>query len=245
MRAILKFFQFVVVFIIISASINAWSSEKKIAVILSGCGVFDGSEISEAVLTMLAIDREGAKFECFAPDKEQMHVINHLTQKSEQDEKRNVLKEAARIARGNIEALDKLDINKIDAIILPGGFGAAKNLCDFAVKGPECTVDSLVAKVLKEAHAAGKPLGFICIAPVIAANLFGSDNVNITIGNDIATASALEKMGAKHISCQASQAVFDEKLKIITTPAFMSGKSMSEVADGIQELVKKTINACD
>ncbi len=229
--------------VIWGVDVNA--GEKNVAVILSGCGVYDGSEILESVFTLLAIDKLGARAVCFAPDKEQLHVVNHLTGKPEKDEKRNVLKEAARIARGDIKPLAQLDINKIDALILPGGYGAAKNLCDYALKGAECSVDEQLVKVLKDAHAAGKPLGFICIAPTIAAKVFGPEKVRLTIGNDPDTAASLEKMGAKHITCPASKAYIDEERKIISTPAFMTGKGLQEVAMGIEDMVNKTLKACD
>ncbi len=245
MKRSLIIFCLVLALVTIIGGTNVWATEKNVAVILSGCGVYDGSEILESAFTLLAIDKLGAKAVCFAPDKEQLHVVNHLTGKPEKDEKRNVLKEAARIARGNIQPLKKLDIKEIDAIILPGGFGAAKNLCDYALKGADCSVDEQLVKILKAAHGAGKPLGFVCIAPAIAAKVFGPEKVRLTIGHDPDTAASLEKMGAKHFTCPASKAYFDEEHKIISTPAFMAGKGLQEVAMGIEDMVNKTLKACE
>ncbi len=170
---------------------------KKVAVILSGCGVYDGAEIHEAVLTLLALDRAGVQIQCAAPDVEQIHVVNHLTGKEVSNEKRSVLVESARIARGEIKAVSKLQASDYDAVILPGGFGAAKNISNFAVKGDQAIVNPDVARFLEQAHQAGKPLGFACIAPAIAAQLFGPKGVRFTIGNDEATGKALEKWGGK------------------------------------------------
>src|SRR5512133_2943461 len=157
---------------------------KKIGVILSGCGVNDGSEIHEAVITLLAIDRAGAEAICMAPDIEQMQVVNHLTGTPVAGEKRNVLVESARIARGKIRNLKEVKGNEIDALILPGGFGAAKNLCDFALKGAACAVNPEVERLLREVHQAGKPIGALCIAPALVARILGKEQPTVTIGTD-------------------------------------------------------------
>lgn len=211
---------------------------KKVAVILSGCGVFDGAEIHESVLTMLALDKAGAEIVCAAPEITQKQVMNHLTAEPEPDETRNVLVEAARIARGKIKSLEKLGVDEVDAVILPGGFGAATNLSNYADKQEGFEVEPSLAAFLERAHAAGKPIGFICIAPAIAARLFGGEQVEFTIGNDEATAATLEKTGAKHISCPVDNAVADTRLKIVTTPAYMLAKSISEAESGITKLVQ-------
>src|SRR4030067_1359464 len=170
---------------------------KRIGILLSGCGVQDGGEIHESVITMLAIDKAGAEVVCIAPNKEQMDVVNHLTG-NPMSEKRNVLVEAARIARGEICDVKDVKVNELDAIILPGGFGAAKNLSTFAKEGANCKVDESVAKLLCDIHSAGKPIGAICIAPVVIAKVFGADlKPEITIGTDVSTAKALETMGAR------------------------------------------------
>ncbi len=214
----------------------------KIGVLLSGCGVYDGSEIHEAVITLLAIDRAGAEAVCMAPDVAQMHVVNHLSGEPTAGESRNVLIESARIARGNIKNLQEVTIADFDALILPGGFGAAKNLCDFAVKGPDCTVNPDVARLLKATVAAKKPLAAVCIAPALLAKVLGPDYApQLTIGTDAGTAGAVETMGAKHINCPVRECVIDEKHKIITSPAYMLAGRISEAADGIEKTVKALI----
>lgn len=170
---------------------------KKIGVILSGCGVYDGSEIHEAVLTLLAISRSGAQAVCFAPDKQQVDVINHLTGEA-MTETRNVLIEAARITRGEIRPLAQADAAELDALIVPGGVGAAKNLSNFATLGSECTVDRELKALAQAMHQAGKPLGFMCIAPAMLPKIFDFP-LRLTIGTDIDTAEVLEEMGAEHV----------------------------------------------
>ena len=212
---------------------------KKIGVVLSGCGVFDGSEIHEAVLTLLAIDRAGAQAICCAPNIKQAHVINHLTGSESPGEARNVLTEAARIARGKIRDVAGMKAGQIDALIFPGGFGAAKNLCDYAFKGPDCSVNPDVARLAREVHAAGKPIGAVCIAPVLAAKLFGG---KVTIGTDKNTAKDIEKMGAKHVGCPVEDFVVDKRLKLVSTPAYMLAQSIKEAAAGIEKLVHAVID---
>jgi enhancing lycopene biosynthesis protein 2 len=215
---------------------------KKIGVILSGCGVYDGSEIHEAVITLLAIDRAGAEAVCMAPDIPQMHVINHLTGEPVEGETRNVLVESARIARGDIRNLATVTAADFDALILPGGFGAAKNLCNFAVNGPDCSVNPEVSRVLKETVAAGKPVAAVCIAPALLAKVLGpSNSPALTIGTDEGTAAALNKMGAKHISCPVRETVIDEENKIVSSPAYMLAGRISEAAEGIEKTVQALI----
>jgi enhancing lycopene biosynthesis protein 2 len=210
---------------------------KKVAVILSGCGVFDGAEIHESVLVLLALDRAGAQIVCAAPDIPQRQVVNHLTQQVEKAENRNVLVESARIARGAIVSLDQLMASEIDAVILPGGFGAAKNLCNFALAGPDFQIQPELERVLKEVHAAGKPLGFVCIAPAIAAKLFGTGGLEFTIGTERDTANALEKSGGRHVACPVQDVVVDRRRKIVTTPAYMLAQRITEAEAGINKLV--------
>lgn len=214
---------------------------KKVAVILSGCGVFDGAEIHESVLTLLALDRAGAEIICAAPDAEQHHVINHATGEAIPGEKRFVLIESARIARGQVLPVRKLNAADIDAVVLPGGFGAAKNISTFAVKGEQASVNKEVAEFLITAQEAGKPIGFACIAPAIAAQLFGSQGVQFTIGNDAGTARALEKWGGKHIDCPVDDVVIDSRLKIISTPAYMLAGRITEAEAGINKMVKEVL----
>ena len=215
----------------------------KIGVILSGSGVYDGSEIHEAVITLLAIDRAGAEALCMAPDTDQMHVVNHLTGDVAEGESRNVLVESARIARGNIKNIKDVSVHDFDALIFPGGFGAAKNLCDFAVNGPDCTVNQDVAKMIQETVAAKKPLAAICIAPAVIAKVLGkSISPSLTIGTDEGTADALNSMGAKHVSCPVQEFVVDQENKIISSPAYMLAGNISEAAEGIEKTVKTLID---
>ncbi|UOD34473.1 isoprenoid biosynthesis glyoxalase ElbB [Deferribacteraceae bacterium V6Fe1] len=214
---------------------------KKIGVVLSGCGVFDGSEIHEAVLTLLYLDKKSADIVMMAPNIEQMHVVNHLTGEVSKGEKRNVLVESARIARGNIKDIKEVSVNDIDALVFPGGFGAAKNLSTFAVDGPDCKIDKDVKRLVKEVIQAKKPLVAICIAPVLVAKaLEGTDiKSSITIGTDEGVAGAIESLGATHVSCPVKEAVVDKENKIVTTPAYMLGQSISEVAAGIEKTIDK------
>ena len=214
---------------------------KKIGVILSGCGVYDGAEIHESVITLLAIDRHGGEAVICAPNVAQMHVVNHLTGEVADGETRNVLVESARIARGNILDIAKITADQIDALILPGGFGAAKNLCDFAVKGADCTVHPEVARLVQEVHAAGKPVAAVCIAPTLLAKVLGDESPALTIGNDPQTAGAMESLGAQHIACPVREMVVDEPRKLITTPAYMLAQSISEAAEGIEKTVSALI----
>jgi enhancing lycopene biosynthesis protein 2 len=210
---------------------------KKVGVLLSGCGVFDGAEIQESVLTLLALAKAGAEAVCMAPDKEQHHVINHLTGK-ESGERRNVLVESARIVRGNIEDLAGVAAEDLDALILPGGFGAAKNLSSFAFDGASAEVDPQVRRLVRDMFSARKPLGFICISPAIAARVLGETGVELTIGDDSGTAAAIESCGARHVACGVTEIHIDAERKVISTPAYMLGKDILEVSKGIEKLVQ-------
>ena len=214
---------------------------KKIGVLLSGCGVFDGAEIHESVLTLLFLDQGGADIICMAPDVPQAHVINHLKQE-EAKETRNVLEESARIARGEIKNLSDVNAEDLDALILPGGFGAAKNLSDFAFKGPGGAVNPQVKKILNDMLKLGRPIGAICIAPATVSMALNENNPELTIGNDKSTIEALESMGAKHKICSVDEIAVDEKNKIVTTPAYMLGPGIKDVAKGIEKLVKKILS---
>lgn len=220
---------------------------KKIGVVLSGCGVYDGSEIHEAVITLLAIDRNGAEAVCMAPNIAQLHVVNHLTGEVATGESRNVLVEAARIARGKVRDLATVKAADLDALILPGGFGAAKNLCDFAVKGPDCSVNLEVARIIREMVAAKKPVGAVCIAPAILSKVLGGDQLphQLTIGTDAGTAAALTGMGSRHIDCPAREFVIDRANKLVSTPAYMLAGGIAEAAEGIEKCVKALIELID
>jgi len=212
---------------------------KNVAVILSGCGVFDGAEIHESVLTMLALEENGASYQCFAPDVPQHHVLNHITG-DEMDESRNVLIESARIARGSVKPVTELKAADFDALLFPGGFGAAKNLCDFAFKGKDCQIQPDVLSAAKDFAQANKPLGFICIAPAMIPHVFG-EGASLTIGNDADTADAIEAMGGKHVTCPVDEFVMDEVNKVVSTPAYMLAGNISEAASGIRKLVAKVL----
>ena len=212
---------------------------KKVGVVLSGCGVYDGAEIHETVLTLLAIARNGAQAVCFAPDKQQADVINHLTGEP-MLETRNVLIEAARLTRGEIRPLAQAVSAELDALIVPGGFGAAKNLSNFASQGSECRVDSDLAALAVAMHQAGKPLGFMCIAPAMLPKIFDFP-LRLTIGTDIDTAEVLEEMGAEHVPCPVDDIVVDEDNKIVTTPAYMLAQDIAQAASGIDKLVSRVL----
>lgn len=212
---------------------------KKIAVILSGCGVYDGAEIHESVITLLRLDQRGAQVQCFAPNIAQLHVINHLTG-DEMPESRNVLVESARIARGNIKDIREANVEDFDALIVPGGFGAAKNLSNFAIEGAGCTVQPDVLALTEAFAEAGKPVGLICISPALAAKIYGP-GVTCTIGNDADTAAAMNKMGATHADCAVTDIVEDKARKLVSTPAYMLAQSISEAASGINKLVDRVL----
>ena len=214
---------------------------KKVGVLLSGCGVFDGAEIHESVITLLALDRAGAEAVCMAPNVPQAHVLNHLTNE-EMDETRNVLVESARIARGEIKDLAQVKADDLDGLIIPGGFGAAKNLSDFAFKGPEGSVNPEVKRILDEMLDQGKPVGALCIAPATLTMALGDRSPEVTIGTDEGTAGVIEAMGGKHKACPVESFVVDGKNKIVTTPAYMLGPGIKDVAAGIEKLVDQVLS---
>lgn len=213
---------------------------SKVAVVLAGCGVYDGAEINEAVLALLSLEQQGATYQCFAPDIPQMHVINHLTGEPVAGESRNVLVEAARIARGNIKDLAEARAEDFDALLVPGGFGAAKNLCDFAVAGAQMQTQPDFLALAQAFHQAGKPIGLVCIAPVMAAAICG-EGVSCTIGNDADTAAAIDAMGARHLDCPVSEARVDTTHKLVTTPAYMLAGGVAEAYSGISDCVKEVL----
>lgn len=217
---------------------------KKIGVILSGCGVYDGTEIHEAVLTLLSLDRAQAEAVCFAPDIPQRHVVNHVSGEVAEGETRNVLVESARIARGAIRNLRDIDTMILDGLIIPGGYGAAKNLSDYALTGANCEVLPEVADAVMKFHRSGKPVGFLCIAPVIAARLFGGEQVEVTIGSDDATAKEIVSMGARHVNRRVDEIQVSADDTILTTPAYMLGPSIADVAKGIDALVVRLLELC-
>ncbi len=213
---------------------------KKFAVVLAGCGVFDGAEIHEATLTLLAIAKQGADYTIFAPDRDQHHVINHITGK-EMNEKRNVLVESARIARGKILPLSKFDASDFDALIFPGGFGVAKNLCSFAFDGVDMRVHPEVEKAILSMHYSRKPIGALCISPVILSKLFKGST--ITIGNDRETVTAVENMGSHHVITSHGEVVHDAENNIFTTPCYMLDAAITDIALGAENIVKEMMAA--
>ena len=209
---------------------------------MAGCGVFDGSEIHEATLTLYFLDRAGAKVVCAAPNKDQLHVVNHQTSE-ETGATRNILAESARISRGNMIDLLSLTASDLHGLILPGGFGAAKNLVDYTVQGRNCSIDPEVKRIICEIVDAGKPLGAVCIAPVVVAKALQDSGVQptLTIGTDAGTAADLEYFGAKHQNANVDEIIVDEAYKIVTTPAYMLGPGISDVAKGIEKLVNQIL----
>ena len=213
---------------------------SKIGIVLSGCGVNDGSEIHEAVITMLELDKAGADMLLMAPNIDQLHVINHATGE-EMDDSRNVLVESARISRGDIEDIAVVTSENVDALIFPGGFGVAKNLSDYAMAGVECSVNPDVLRLSREVHNEGKPIGAICIAPAIMATIL-SGETELTVGFDEQTASDIDAMGAKYVLCPVDEIVVDKEKKVVSTPAYMEAQSIKEAALGIEKLVAEILN---
>jgi enhancing lycopene biosynthesis protein 2 len=208
---------------------------KKIAVILAGCGHRDGAEIHEATLTLWAIHKNGAEYQCFAPNVTQHHVLNHLTGE-EMPEQRNVLIEAARIARGRIKDLAQFNAADFDGLVIPGGVGAAKNLCTYAFDGPDCAINSDTARAVKAMHAAGKPIGALCIAPVILAKVLGG--VTVTAGQDSETAANIAKMGGVHAPTLQGEITVDRANKIVSTPCYMLDSRVDQIGEGADKLIQ-------
>jgi enhancing lycopene biosynthesis protein 2 len=215
---------------------------KKFAVVLSGCGVFDGAEIHEATLSLLAIARQGGSYKIFAPDIKQHHVINHLTGE-EMEESRNVLVESARIARGSIQDLKDFNPGEFDGILFPGGFGAAKNLSSWAFEGADAFVLPAVENAITSMVALDKPVGALCISPVILAKVLG--DVKLTIGDDEGTAEAMESLGATHVHTTHGEVVVDEKFKVVTTPCYMLEATIVQIAEGADNVVAAMIGLMD
>ena len=214
----------------------------KVGVLLSGCGFLDGAEIHESVLTLLALDQRGATAVCCAPNANQAAVVDHETRRPT-SETRNMLKEAARIARGAIRDVAAVKAAELDALILPGGFGAAKNLCSFADQGANCTVHPDVDRLVSDCLAQRKPVGAICIAPALLARIAGrrGTTVKVTIGNDPGTAGAIVAMGGRHENQPVTDIAVDADYKVVTTPAYMLGPGPAAVFEGIRKLVDQVL----
>ena len=212
----------------------------KVAIVLSGCGVYDGAEIHESVLTMLALVKAGAEPEFLAPNIPQAHVVNHLSGQVAEGESRNVLVESARIARGKIKDIAVANEADYAAAFFPGGFGAAKNLSDFASKGADCQIQPDVLRFAKAIAQAGKPACYICIAPAMIPQVYGP-GTSMTIGNDADTAAAVSAMGGQHVNCQVKEFVVDRQRKVVSTPAYMLAENIAEAAIGIEAAVSATL----
>lgn len=211
---------------------------KKFAVVLSGCGVFDGSEIHEATLSLLAIAKQGCSYEIFAPDTNQHHVVNHITGEV-MEESRNVLVESARIARGKIKDLKKFNPEEFDGLLFPGGFGAAKNLSSWAFEGAKATVLPEVEVAINGMAKLKRPIGALCISPVILAKIFGE--IHLTIGDDEGTIDELEALGASHVYAGHGDVVVDDEHKLFTTPCYMLDATIDQVAEGADNIVDAMI----
>jgi enhancing lycopene biosynthesis protein 2 len=210
----------------------------KFAIVLSGCGVYDGAEIHEATMVMLAVETNGCRYEVFAPNINQYHVVNHLTGEV-MDESRNVLIESARIARGNIRALSEYNAAEFDGLIFPGGFGVAKNLCSYAVDGTEMRIDKIVTGAVRETHKLGKPIGALCISPMMIAALI--PGAEVTLGSDTKFNSEVETLGGKNKPTANRQVVVDNRNRIVTTPCYMNDATIADIAEGADMLVKRVI----
>ena len=215
------------------------ATKKTVGVVLAGCGFLDGAEIHEATLTLLSLDKRGATIVGMAPNVDQMHVVDHVAGRPV-DGRRNVLQEAARITRGQIRDLSTVKGVELDALVFPGGFGVAKNLCTWATDGARMKVNAEVERLIRELHAVKKPMGFICIAPVIAAKVLGH-GVKVTIGDDKKTAEGIEAMGGKHVVHRVDEIELDQDQRVVSTPAYMLGPSIAPVSAGIDRLVSALI----
>lgn len=216
------------------------SSSPRVLVVLSGAGYLDGAEITEAVVSLLSLGRAGASVQVAAPDKPQAHVVNHLTGEVQEGEGRNVMVEAARIARGKVIPLSEASHEGFDALFLPGGYGAAKNLSTFAFEGTGGRVDPDLARLLQGFHAAGKPIGAVCISPAVL--VLGLGKGTVTIGDDAGTAEAIEAMGGSHCACPVTEITVDEDNRVVTAPAYMYGSApIQDVAAGIERAVSATL----
>ncbi len=207
----------------------------KVAVVLAGCGVLDGAEINEAVLTLYSIEKAGGSYQVFAPNVKQHHVINHITGET-MNESRNVLTEAARIARGKIKALTEYRVADFDALVFPGGFGVAKNMCTYAFDGTECHVDRVVEAAIRDTHKAGKPIGAMCISPVLITRVLG--DVTVTIGNDASAAADITAMGGKHETKHHGEVSIDLKNHIVSAPCYMMNASLTDIVQDAEEIIK-------
>ncbi len=210
---------------------------KKIAVILAGCGNRDGSETHETLSVLLAIDKRGIEYQCFAPNGD-FEVFNHIEGKKS-GEKRHLITEASRLCRGNIKALSMYKAEDYDALIIPGGMGAAQNLSNYAFVGKDIIVNQEVEKAILETYSANKPIGALCIAPMLLAKVLGDKNPTLTLGNDCPAAQDAISLGCNHQICKSNEVAVDVKHKIVTTPAYMVATHISEIFEGSDNLVEQ------
>ena len=217
---------------------------NKVGVVLSGCGHQDGSEIHEAVFTLHALEKAEAEAIIMAPDMDQFHVINHLNGNEDLSESRNILVESARIARGKVVDVASVSGHQLDALIFPGGTGMAKNIFDYSMAGINCTIISDVQRLVVEILEADKPLGAICIAPVMVAKVleFLGRTGTVTGGFNDEINNDIKAMGINTIEVGAEEIVVDKENKIVTTPAYVEAKSMNESFTGIEKLVNKVLD---
>jgi enhancing lycopene biosynthesis protein 2 len=215
--------------------------QKKVGVLFSACGVLDGTEIHEAVLSLLYLDKKGAQSICFAPNILMSEVKNHIDQEN-MNENRNVMIESSRISRGEIYDIKDIRTSDLDALIIPGGFGVVKNLSEFAGKGPQGDVQPDVHRIIMEMYEAKKTIGALCIAPVLVGMVLKNRNITMTIGKEEGVIAALEKIGVRHSICAVDDIVVDDTHRIVTTPAYMLGPSIKDVSKGIEKLVQKVLD---
>lgn len=219
----------------------------KIGVLLSGSGVYDGSEIQEAVLTLLAIEEIEAEAICISIDKPQHHVINHLNGE-EMNDSRNMLIESARIARGNIKNINDVSPNDIDAMVIPGGFGAAKNFTSWAFNGSDGEILPEVKLLLVNLINIGKPIAALCVSPVVLAKALEGSTITptLTIGTDkepspydiTAFTDGLQKTGMQTEMKSVREINIDVKNKIISAPCYMMEASIVDVRKNIRSAIE-------
>jgi enhancing lycopene biosynthesis protein 2 len=233
--------------LLVAAGAQAWGNPHavqrppRVGVLIYGAGKMDGSEVQEVVLTLLALDRAGAQIVPIAPAGNQAEVVNHQTGAADGGEQRNMLVEAARITHGGVVPLDSVEPEDLDALVIPGGLGFAKSVTTFGKDGAAFSYDPALGLLLAELHRQRKPLGFLCITPILAAKLFGAEQPRLTIGSDAGMMALIEGMGARAVPATAEEVVVDEGARIVSSPAYMVGPSVSHVAVGIATAVERVL----
>ncbi len=211
---------------------------KKIALLLSGCGYLDGTEVTECVSTIIKLSELGTKWTPFSISKS-YSPTSHFAPEHSPPGPLNCLEESARITRSQMTDLKEIRVKDYDALVIPGGYGVAKNFCSWALDGPSCSVDKNVKSVIEEFHSLSLPIGAWCIAPALVSRVLGQHNIQVTIGNDTETAAGIEKTGAIHVPCSVTDFVTDRENKIISTPAYMLQAQPHEVFQGISSALKE------